>query len=85
MFRNWNKVCNKILREIATFCVRLINQYKSKNQTVIPPRLEKQDKDGQMLDEIESFINSGVNQNLTQYDIHNFNVRFQLKQQLEDH
>ena len=65
---------NKIMKELAVICARLINQYKFKYQTVFSARFDKQDEDGQLLDEIELFINLNINHNLTETDIKNNNV-----------
>ena len=80
---------NKIMREMSIICARLINQYKLKYQTVFSTRFDKQDKDGQLLDEIELFINLNKNYNITQSDIGNINITFPLerltqKQEMKD-
>ena len=46
---------NKIMKQLAVIYARLINQYKFKYQTVFSARFDKQDEDGQLLDEIELF------------------------------
>ena len=74
---------NKIMREMSIIYARLINQYKFRYQTVFSVRFEKQDKDGQLLDETELFINLNINQNLTQSDIDNFNITFPLERQIQ--
>ena len=50
---NEMKYVKTFLKEIATMYAKLINQNKIKYQTIIPARFDKQDKDGQVLDEIE--------------------------------
>ena len=72
----------KILREMAPFYARLINQYKFKIRTAFSARLDKQDEDGQILDEIELYINVGINRNLTRNIIDNNNLRFQLEREI---
>ena len=65
---------NKIMKELAVFYARLINQYKFKYQTVFSARFDKQDEDGDLLDETELFINLNINHNLTQTDLDNIDV-----------
>ena len=73
---------NKIMKELAVIYARLINQYKFKYQTVFSARFDKQDEDGQLLDETELFINLNINHNLTQSDLDNINVVSQLDYQI---
>ena len=65
---------NKIMKELSVIYARIINQYKFKNQTVFSARFDKQDEDGELLDEIEFIINLNINHNLTETDINNINV-----------
>ena len=74
---------NKIMREMSIIYARLINQYKFRYQTVFSARFDKQDEDGQLLDETELFINLNINQNLTQSDIDNINITFSLERQIQ--
>ena len=53
------------MKELAVIYARLINQYKFNYQTVFSARFDKQDEDGQLLDETELFINLNINHNLT--------------------
>ena len=46
-------------------------------------RLDKQDKDDQVLDEIELYINLNLIGKLTESDIDSFDVRSQLQQQIQ--
>ena len=46
----------KIFREMASVYARFLNQYKFKHQTVFSAGFDKQDEDGQLLDEIEIFF-----------------------------
>ena len=71
------------MREMAIIYARLINQYKFRYQTVFSARFDKQDEDGQLLDETELFINLNINQNLTQSDIDNINITFPLERQIQ--
>ena len=80
---------NKILKELAVIYARLINHYKFKYQTVFSARFDKQDEDGELLDETELFINLNINHNLTQTDLDNIDVVSPLEyqkqqQQLKD-
>ena len=74
---------NEIMREMAIIYARLINQYKFRYQTVFLARFDKQDEDGQLLDETDLFINLNINQNLTQSDIDNINITFPLERQIQ--
>ena len=76
---------NKIMKELAIIYARLINQYKFKYQTVFSAIFDKQDENGQLLDETELLINLNINHNLTQSDLDNINIisplEFQIQQQ----
>ena len=74
---------NKILKEMAFVYARLTNQDKFKYQTVFSTKFDKQDEDGQMLDEVELFINLNINHKLTESGLDNFNVRFSLDEQIQ--
>ena len=74
---------NKILKELAVVYARLINQYKFKYQTVFSARFDKQDEDGQLLDEIELFINLKMNYNITPSDIDNIDIKSPLEHQIQ--
>ena len=78
-----SRFINKIMREMAIIYSRLINQYKFRYQTVFSARFDKQNEDGQLLDETELFINLNINQNLTQSDIDNINITFPLEHQIQ--
>ena len=74
---------NKIMREMSIIYARLINQYKFRYQTVFSARFDKEDEDGQLLDETELFINLNINQNLTQINLDNINITFPLERQIQ--
>ena len=74
---------NKIMREMSIIYARLINQYKFRYQTVFSARFDKQDEDGQLLDERELIINLNIIQNLTQSDLENINITFPLDRQIQ--
>ena len=60
---------NKIMREMSIIYARLICEYQFRHQVVFSARFDKQDEDGQLLDETELFINLNINQNITQSDL----------------
>ena len=62
------------MKELAMIYARLINQYKFNYQTVFSAIFDKQDEDGQILDETEMFFNLNINHNLTETDINITNV-----------
>ena len=74
---------NKIIKEMSVIYARLINQYKFRYQTVFSARFDKQNEDGQLLDETELFINLNINHNLIQTDIANINIVYPLKHQIQ--
>ena len=74
---------DKILKQMATIYTRLINQYKIRYQTVFSARFDKQDENIQVLDETELFINLNINQNLTQIDIDEIDVKSPLEYQIQ--
>ena len=74
---------NKIFKELAVIYSRLINQYKFKYQTVFSARFDKQNEDGQLLDEIELFINLNMNYNITQSDIDNIDIKSPLEHHIQ--
>ena len=74
---------NKIMREMAIIYARLINQYNLRYQVVFSAICDKQDEDGQLLDETELFINLNFNQNLTQSDLDNITITFPLERQIQ--
>ena len=74
---------NQIMKELSKFYARLINQYKFRYQTVFSARFDKQNEDGQLLDETELFITLNINHNLTQTDIDNIDVKSPLEHQIQ--
>ena len=73
----------KIMKEISVIYARLINQYKFKYQTVFSARFDKQDEDGQLLEEIEIIINLNINHILTQSDLDKIDIRSPLEHQIQ--
>ena len=72
----------EILSKMATIYARFLNEYIFKSQILFSARFDKQDVDGKVLDEIELFINLKNDQKLTESDIINMNVRFQIEEQI---
>ena len=66
---------------MATIYAIIKNQYNFKYQTVFSARFDKQDEDGQLLDDIELINILSVNRNSTQND--NPSLRIQLEHQLK--
>ena len=73
----------KILKKLSVISARLMNQYKFRYQTVFSARFDKQNEDGQVLDENELFINLNFNHNLTQTDFDNIDVISPLEHQIQ--
>ena len=84
-FGNEDRYINKIIRDLSIIYARLINHYKFRNQTVFSARFDKQVEDNQVLDETELFINLNINQNLTETDIINIDIRSPLDHQIQQH
>ena len=74
---------NKIMKELSVIYARLINQYNFRYQTVFSATFDKQDEDGQLLDETELFINLNINQILTQSDLDKIDIRSPLEHQIQ--
>ena len=74
---------NKIMKELSIIYARLINQYKFKYQVVFSARFDKQNEDGQLLDETELFIILNNNHNLTQSELDKIDIRSALEHQIQ--
>ena len=74
---------NKILREMATIYARLINQYKFKYHKSFSASFYKINEEDQRSDEIELFINLNINNNLTETDVNNIDVKSQIEHQIQ--
>ena len=72
---------NKIMTEISVIYARIIDQFKFKYQTVFSARFDKQDEDGQLVDETELFIILNINHNLTQSDLDKNDIKSPLEYQ----
>ena len=66
---------------MAKTYVALRNQYNFKRQAVFSARFDKQDEDGQFLDEVEFHISLINGQNLTESDINNIDFISSLQPQ----
>ena len=71
---------NEIMKEMDIVHARLTYQHKLEYQTVLSARLEKQNEDYKVLNEIELHKKLNINQNLTDSDINNMKVRSLLEQ-----
>ena len=74
---------NKILKELSVIYARLINQYKFKYHIIFSASFYKIDEEDQRSDEIELIINLNINNNLTESDIDNTDVKSQLEHQIQ--
>ena len=74
---------NKILKEMATIYSKLINQYKFKYHKLFSASFYKINEEDQRSDEIELFINLNINNNLTETDINDVDVKSQLEHQIQ--
>ena len=74
---------NKILKELSVFYARLINQYKFKYHVLFSASFYKINGEDQRSDEIELFINLNINNNITESDINNIDIKSQLEHQIQ--
>ena len=75
---------NKIIKELSIIYARLINQYKFKYQTIFSASFYKINEEDQRKNEIELYMNLKINNNLTESDIDNIDVRPQLQHQIQN-
>ena len=68
---------------MATVYARLINQYKFKYHKLFSASIYKINEEDQRSDEIESFINLNIKNNLTETDIIKKDVKSQLEHQIQ--
>ena len=68
---------------MSVIYARLSSQYIFKYQTVFSARFDKQDENNQVVDETEFFIDLNINQNLTQTDIDDIDVKSPLEHQIQ--
>ena len=75
---------NKILKEMATIYARLINQYQFNYHIFFSASFYKINEEGQRSDETELFVNLNVNNNITETDVNNIDVKSQLEHQFQN-
>ena len=74
---------NKIIKELSVIYPRLINQYIFNYHTLFSASFYKINEEDQRNNEIELYINLKINNNLTESDIDNIDVRSQLEHQIQ--
>ena len=74
---------NKILKELSVIYARLINQYKFNYHVLFSASFYKINEEDQRSDEIELFSNLNINNNLTESDINNIDIKSQLEHQIQ--
>ena len=74
---------NKIVKELSVIYVRLIYQYKFKYHTLFSASFYKINEEDQRYNEIDLYINFKINNNLTESDIDNIDIRSQLEHQIQ--
>ena len=74
---------NKIVKELSVIYARLINQYKFKHHTLFSASFYKNNEEDQRNNENKLYINLKINNNLTESDIDNTDIRSQLEQQIQ--
>ena len=74
---------NKIVKELSVIYARLINQYKFKYHTLFSASFYKINEEDQRYNQIELYINLKNDNNLTESDIDNIDVRSQLEHQIQ--
>ena len=73
---------NKIKKELSVIYARLKNQYKFKYHTLFSASFRKINEEDQRYNEIEFYIKLNINENLSESDIDNIDVRSQLGHQI---
>ena len=76
---------NKISEEMATIYARLLNKFKFNYHNFFAANFYKINEEDQRSDETELFITLNINHNLTESDIDNIDVIFQLEHQIQIH
>ena len=74
---------NKIVKELSTNYARLINQNKFKYHTLFSASFYKINEEDQRNSHIELYINLKINNNLTESDIDNIDIRSQLEDKIQ--
>ena len=74
---------NKIVKELSVIYARLIDQYKFKYHTLFSANFYKINEEDERNNEIELYMNLKINNNLTESDIDNIDVKSQLERQIQ--
>ena len=74
---------NKIVKELSVIYARLINHYKFKYHTLFAASFYKINEEDQRDNHIEFYLNLKINNNLTESDIANIDIRSQLEHQIQ--
>ena len=74
---------NKILKEMDTIYAKLINQYRIKYHVLFSASFYKINEEDPRNDETEFFNNLNINNNLTETDVNNIDVKSQLEHQIQ--
>ena len=74
---------NKIIKDLSGIYARLINQYKYKNHTFISASFHTINEKDQIVNEVNLYITSNLNHNLTESDVDVIDVRSQLEHQIQ--
>ena len=74
---------NKIIKEMATIYARLLNQFKFKYRKFFSASFCKINEEDQRTDETELFNNLNISNIITETDISNIDVKFQLQHQIQ--
>ena len=74
---------NKIVKELSVIYARLINQYKFKYHTLFSASFYKINEEDERYNQFELYMNLKTNNNLTESDIDNIDVRSQLDHQIQ--
>ena len=72
-----------LLKVLANINARLLNQYRSRCQTVYSATFDKQNEDDEVLDQNELYLNLDNNRILTESDIDNIDIRSQLEPKIQ--
>ena len=74
----------KSFKEMTIISAKLFNQYNIKYQSMFCAKFDEKDENDQVLDETEIFNNLNINQNLTDSDINDIDIKSPLEQQLQN-
>ena len=75
---------HKILKELSVSYARLINQYKFKNHILFSASFYKINEEDQRGDETELYTNLNINNNITESDIDNIDIKSRLEHQIQN-